>query len=495
MMLKRQFALFFTIVTIVTLSACGSGSDAPLNSGSDVPLNSILSTDPVDGDIDIPVTKTITIACENEVVIVGASGVTLFGGAVEVPVTVTGAGNDLVIDPDALLEKNRDYTLTVPAGTILGVDVETTVSFTTIQIEFAEVTGVVVSDIANASIGRSDMSNNIAVSESGIIHVVYKVPAIMLATPNAEDGIYYTRSLDGGATFEASVKVRDAAGLPTGQANLIEPEIVSSGYDNVYIAYPTADNQLEVVRSVDSGSSWQVPLLIGDVGTLSEHKHIAAEGDYVYMSANDGDIPQAASVDNGGNTFFQSDNSGAFFQDPIAGLMGYPLHALLVNPLNGDVYIVGTEPTGVNEPTSVFYVRSTDRGVSFEAPVDTVETITHAGYCFDRLGRIIIVGRTGTLIIGDVNTDVWTKTEVIATSSSPLQSTMTVDGDNTIYRVGTEAGTSEIHVTYSLDDGISFIDELVDDGSYPNAASSVNMSGAAMVYMDSGVIYYAYRNP
>jgi hypothetical protein len=458
-------------------------------------FNSILSTDPSDGDIDIPVTKTITITCENDVVSADNSGVTLVGNFAEVPVTVTADGNDLVIDPDNLLEKNLTYTLTIPAGTIEGVNDETIISFTTVQIEFTEMTRKVVSDVANASIGRSDMSNNIAVSESGVIHIVWKVPNAMSATPNAEDGIYYSRSTDGGVTFEAGVKIRDAEGLPTESANLIEPEIACNGYDNVYITYPTADKQLEIIRSTDSGENWGTPLPIGDVGTLSEQKHITTDGDYVYISANDGDAPQAASVDNGGNTFIRSTDFGVTFQSPITGLMGYPLHALLVNPLNGDIYIVGTEPTGVNVATPVFYVRSTDHGVTFESPVDTSQTITHAGYCFDSLGRIVVVGRTGTMIIGDMNTDVWTKTEVISSSSKPLQSTMAVDGDGTIYRVGTNATDSRIHVTYSLDGGTSFIDEAIDDGSYPNAASSVNMSGISMVYMEGGVVYYAYRNP
>ena len=80
------------------------------------------------------------------------------------------------------------------------------------------------------------------------------------------------------------------------------------------------------------------------------------------------------------------------------------------------------------------------------------------------------MGRDGTLLIGDMNTDVWTRSSVIATASKALQSTMTVDGDNTIYRVGTDAVDSRIHVTYSKDDGVSFTEVDIDSGTYPNAA-------------------------
>ncbi len=459
-----------------------------------VVVNSVLSTDPADEAVDIPVTKTIAIICEEEVVPGDLTGVTLTGISGDVPVSIAAEGNRLLIDPDPLLEKNRVYTVTVPAGAIRGFDEEVSFSFTTVQIQFAELTGVVVSDVANSSIGRSDTSNNIAVSESGIVHVVWKVPNVMVNPPGAQDGVYYARSTDGGASFEPSVRVRDAQGLPTGAASYIEPEIALSGADDVLIAYPTAQGRMEVVRSTDSGASWEVPLIIGEAGTLSEQKHITADGEYVYVSSNDGDFPVPDSVDNGGNTFLRSTDTGASFQSPVTGLMGYPLHTLVVNPLNRDVYIIGTEPTGVNEPTPVYYTRSTDHGATFEPAVNSGEIITHAGYCFDRSGRIVIVGRTGTLLIGDMNTDVWTKTAAIGTSSQPLQSTMAVDGDNTIYRVGT-GDDDQVHVTCSVDGGLSFVDETVDSGFYPNAASSVNMSGIAMVYSRAGVVYYAYRRP
>ncbi|MBN2429504.1 MAG: Ig-like domain-containing protein [Deltaproteobacteria bacterium] len=475
---------------ICLLFGCGNGSSLDGGIG-----NSVVSITPDDGDIDVAVTRTITVTCAEDVVVGDVSGVTLTGISGDISVTVTSDGKNFLIDPVPLLEKNREYTVTIPGGAIIGVDDNIVLSFTTVQITFTEQTGVVVSDVANASIGRSDMSNNIAVSESGIIHVVWKVPDVMTDPSGVNDGIYYTRSIDGGLSFEPSIRVRDASGLPINSRSYIDPEIACSGVDNVYIAYPTSDQQMEVVRSTDSGVSWEVPMVVGTAGTLSEQKHITTDGDNIYISANDGDMPLADSVDNGGNTFILSTDSGVSFEDPVTGLMGYPLHALLVNPLNGDIYIVGTEPTGVNEPTPVFYVRSTDQGGTFEAPVNTGEIISHAGYCFDRLGRIIVVGRDGTLLIGDMNTDVWTRSSVIATASKPLQSTMTVDGDNTIYRVGTDAVDSRIHVTYSKDDGVSFTEIDIDSGTYPNAASSVNMTGVAMVYMEGGVIYYAYRNP
>jgi Bacterial Ig-like domain len=492
----KLLRLMVVFGTIFLLFGCGGDSSSGRSSAEDADIsNSIVTITPDDGDIDVAVTETITVTCEEDVILGDVSGVTLTGISGDISVTVTSDGQNLLIDPVPLLEKNREYTVTIPSGTILGVDEEITLSFTTVQIDFTEQTGIVVSDVANSSIGRSDMSNNIVVSESGIIHVVWKVPDVMTDPPGAEDGVYYTRSTDGGLSFEPSVRIRDASGLPTASRSYIDPEIACSGSDNVYIAYPTSDNQLEVVRSTDRGINWEAPLVVGAAGTLSEQKHITTDGENVYISANDGDMPQAASVDNGGNTFIRSSDSGVSFQSPVTGLMGYPLHALLVNPLNGDVYIIGTEPTNVNEPTPVYYVRSTDHGATFEDPVSSGETITHAGYCFDRIGRIIVVGRDGTLLIGDMNTGVWTRSNVITTSSLPLQSTMTVDGDNTIYRVGTSAVDSRIHVTYSQDGGVSFADVDIDSGTYPNAASSVNMTGVAMVYMEGGVIYYAYRNP
>ncbi|MEZ4601180.1 MAG: Ig-like domain-containing protein [Syntrophotaleaceae bacterium] len=495
--LLRMAGVSLLLGLLLLPAGCGGGSSSSDGDGSDTPTvgNSIVSVSPADADMDVPITETIIVTCAETAVLGDISGVTLMTGVTNVPVTVSVSGNDMLVDPVPLLEKAREYTLTLPAGAIEGVDEETVITFTTIQIEFVERTGVLVSDIAGASIGRTDMSNNIVVSETGVIHEVWKVPAIMSASPAAEDGIYYSRSTDGGASFEPSVLVRAAAGLPVNVANQIEPEISCSGEDNVFIAYPNANGQMEVTRSSDGGDTWQTPVVIGEAGTLSEQKHITAMGANVYISANDGDAPQSASVDNGGNTFIRSTDSGVTFETPITGLMGYPLHALLINPLNGDIYILGTEPTGVNEPTDVFYVRSTDGGETFEVAVDSGHTVSHAGYCFDRLGRIVIIARDGKLVIGDMNTGTWSESDTVGTSSLSLQSTMTVDGDNTIYRVGTAASDSQIHITYSMDDGLTFTDELIDAGSYPNAASSVNMSGVAMVYMRDNAVYFAYRNP
>ncbi|MEZ4484491.1 MAG: hypothetical protein R2864_07815 [Syntrophotaleaceae bacterium] len=55
-----------------------------------------------------------------------------------------------------------------------------------------------------------------------------------------------------------------------------------------------------------------------------------------------------------------------------------------------------------------------------------------------------------------MNTDTWSESDTVGTSSLLLQSTMTVDGDNTIYRVGTAAVDSQIHITRSMDDGLTF---------------------------------------
>lgn len=456
---------------------------------------SVVSTDPADNAIAIPITKTITVTYSNTITLTDGTGITLMNGATSVPVTVSVSGKDLLIDPTPLLLRNTIYTVTIPAGTIQGVGSATSITFTTIQITFTEQTGVLVSDKLGAHIGRTDMSNNIVVSESGVIHVVWKLPEVMSATPAATDGIYYSRSTNGGVSFEPSIRVRDANGLATGIANQVEPEIACSGDDRVYITYTNAAKQLELVRSINAGDSWQTPLVFGAAGTLSEHKHIVALDSNVYITANDGDAPEAASVDNGGNTFVRSLDSGVSFQPAITGLMGYPLHALIVNPLNQHIYIVGTQPTGVNGPTNIFYTRSLDGGVTFQPSVNTNHLINHAGYCFDRSGRIVIIGRDGKLVIGDMNTDTWTESSTVGSSSLPLQSTMTVDGDNTIYRVGTAASDGKIHITYSKDGGLSFTDLLIDSGTYPNAASSVNMSGVAMVYIRDNGVYYSYRNP
>lgn len=476
----------------------GGGTPSPTPSSSPSPSPGeqvILSTNPANNATGVPIQQDIVVTCSENIVPVDLNQITMVDGNTNnVPITVTNSGKELFINPTALLLMNTQYTVTIPGNTITDIADQRIITFTTVNLSFNEVTGVQVSTTANASIGRSDTSKNVAVSDSGVIHVVWKVPNLITDPPGPNDGIYYTRSTNGGTSFEAEVKVRDAANLPTVSGSYIEPEITSGGLNDVYICFPNKDNQMEILHSADSGANWGNPVVAGNAGTISEQKHIVANGNNVYVSSNDGGPPVADSVDNGGNTFMRSVNKGAAFDPQITGMQGYPLHQLLLNPLNGDIYIVGTEATGVNEATAVFYQRSQDNGQTFQASVDTSQVLTHAGYCFDRQGRIIIVGRTGTMIVGDMNTDTWTTTQPMNTTAKPLQSDMTVDGENAIYRIGTN-NDNNIHLNISTDGGVSFSDLTIEAGTYPNIASSVNISGAGIVYNVGGVIRYSFRKP
>ncbi|GHV43871.1 hypothetical protein FACS1894180_4270 [Bacteroidia bacterium] len=86
------------------------------------------------GDTDIPVDNPITIQFNNLVNINGEpnlSGVTLASATETIEATVTFADSTVTITPSANLAPDTEYTLTIPAGTIAGIDYEIKYTFTT----------------------------------------------------------------------------------------------------------------------------------------------------------------------------------------------------------------------------------------------------------------------------------------------------------------------------------------------------------------------------
>ncbi|MDR1653040.1 MAG: Ig-like domain-containing protein [Prevotellaceae bacterium] len=95
---------------------------------------SVESSSVHNGDTGVPVDKPITITLNDQVNINGEpdfSLITLTRGTETVDVTVTFENETVTITPAANLESTTEYTLTIPAGTIAGIDTEIKYTFTT----------------------------------------------------------------------------------------------------------------------------------------------------------------------------------------------------------------------------------------------------------------------------------------------------------------------------------------------------------------------------
>jgi Bacterial Ig-like domain len=173
----------------------------------------------------------------------------------------------------------------------------------------------------------------------------------------------------------------------------------SPHFGNMYVSWNDFDvacglgGCLFVVRSTDNGLTWSSPTQVTFGGTFIRNVQITgdlATGD-VYI----------AGMDEGGggcgttraNLIFKSTDGGATWSNTYTGptfigpcrssngyfatmytnpAPGYWRHMGWGQPaaLNGNVHLVyGAQDTGTGDPGNVFYIRSTDGGVTFSAPL------------------------------------------------------------------------------------------------------------------------------
>jgi hypothetical protein len=304
-------------------------------------------------------------------------------------------------------------------------------------------------DISNKlgtlSVGTADRPN-IAVS-GNIVHVVWGE-----GTPGDED-IFYTRSLDGGATFGSTINLSDNPGLS------LNPEIAISG-NNVYVVWHDHEsiNAIDIFyrRSTDGGTSFEATENLSNSPEVSERPAIAAIGDSVYVvwqedTLTDRDIFFVRSID-GGSTFSipadLSENDG-FSQNPS------------ISTTENIVHVVWEDNTsGTSE---ILYTRSLDGGLNFNPAesislntagafvpaIATLENNVYVVWSDDTPGNIGIIFRSSS--DGGVNFGNTVNLSGNTVSSSPAISTSA----NNVYVVWT-TGDLEIVFRKSTDSGVIF---------------------------------------
>ncbi len=177
-------------------------------------------------------------------------------------------------------------------------------------------------------------------------------------TPGNND-VFFTRSLNNGATFSAPVNLSNNAGSST------NPRILALG-TNVYLIWSDdTPGNLDVffTRSTDGGATFgPVMNLSSDTGT-SANPELAVSGSSVYVVWQDDtgltppntDIFLARSTDNGatfGAAVNLSSNSGVSEVPQVASV-------------STNVYVIWRDDTPGNGET--FYTKSTDGGATFSA--------------------------------------------------------------------------------------------------------------------------------
>ncbi len=331
-----------------------------------------------------------------------------------------------------------------------------------------EVSNIQVSDLPNASTGTSNESRNIAVDRSLRIHAVW-------STTN-DGAIHYSRSTDRGLSFTASVLISDG----TGNISNVQPAIATSGSDNVYICWLDSNGHLHLARSLNGGTDW-TQYEVCNESTFGSRVSIATDGPYVYILG----INNAT----GYLILAKSDDNGETFTAADTPLPVKAYEDVLVDPRNGDVYVIADNP-------KLFYTRSTDHGDTFSEVinVDTAYQVYYSDYSISQLGNIIIAGSgfTDNAADYDIDAGIWTQVNT-SLSAYSRQASVAIDGMNIIHIVGNYAG--DVSMFSSSNQGESYTQLLIETGAeYPDIAPTTFVDGAPIIFKKTsdGVIYYTF---
>jgi len=191
---------------------------------------------------------------------------------------------------------------------------------------------------------------------------------------NGNRDIYFARSTDGGATWSADARLNDDPGT----ASQYDPSIAADA-DAVYAAwadYRNGNSDIYFARSTDGGATWSANTRLNDDtgSALSWQPAIAADADAVYAAWADErngnrDIYFARSTDGGAtwnaNTRLDDDPGTAGQQNPAIAADADAVYATWEDERNGN--------------RDIYFARSTDGGATWSANVQVNDDPGTAG--------------------------------------------------------------------------------------------------------------------
>ena len=196
----------------------------------------------------------------------------------------------------------------------------------------------------------------IAVDANGKIHVVWENDSITF-------GVFYTQSSDGGATFSPVTP------LVPGGTSAATPELAVAG-SNVYVAWEndaSSHSQVAFSHSSDGGATFSPATNLTNTAGSAFGAKLAVDAggnlDVVWIDnpAGNYELMFSRSTDNGA-TF-----SAAIDVSNNPGDAGDPQ---LATDANGNISIVWRENTPPDFNRDIYFVRSSDAGVTFSSPVN-----------------------------------------------------------------------------------------------------------------------------
>ncbi len=184
---------------------------------------------------------------------------------------------------------------------------------------------------------------------------------------NAE--IYYKRSTNSGATWEAVVRLtNDAAGS-------YSPVITASG-NNVNIAWEDERNgnpEIYYKRSTNNGSGWEPDFRLTQDPNISERVSMFSSGSFVHTVWQD-------TRDGNYEIYYKRSTNGGVSWDAVSRLTnGIEISQVASISVTGQsVHIVWEEFLGNNQ--EVYYIRSTNNGANWEPEIRLTNNTADSQY-------------------------------------------------------------------------------------------------------------------
>jgi hypothetical protein len=208
----------------------------------------------------------------------------------------------------------------------------------------------------------SSYSPAIAASGNNVYVVWSGTPSQL---PNANEEIFYKRSINGGASF-----IFYTFNLSLNSGHSMFPAIAASG-NNVYVVWvDTTPGTVQIMykRSTDGGASFGNAINLSNSATSSYSPAIAASGNNVYVvwSGTPSQLPNA----NEEIFYKRSINGGASFIFYTFNLSLNSGHSMFpaIAASGNNVYVVWVDTTPGN--IGVLYKRSTDGGANFGSAIN-----------------------------------------------------------------------------------------------------------------------------
>ncbi|ARV09601.1 hypothetical protein BTO05_08095 [Winogradskyella sp. PC-19] len=315
---------------------------------------------------------------------------------------------------------------------------------------------VPVSDTGTSNgIGQANTSRNIAVSNDGIIYVVF----------SGDEGVRVAKSDNRGASFSPSVQVSTET--------FVEPEIEVNDQGVVFIVWASSGNSnIFLSRSLDNGLTFSVPTQVNSDSNFAASIHMTTYGDNVYI------------VNQSGQNIYVNSNNGVGSFTSI-DLPVY-VYADILTDQNGVVYAPRDNP-------ALELYNSVDDGQSFnQIPLTNDGDIYFSSYTLSDgpCGTFLFTSGDGSNAYKiDVTTGVAEQLVFGINNSNVQGRTLFADQQGTIID-GYKADSGDLVMSISFDQGQNFETPIIiSDGDSHNIDRNTNSNDIVVTYSKNGQVF------